>query len=218
MRKEKELKILIDFDDALFFTEAFKNEFIKVFKKFDVSDEQFHGSYKAYNSIKHGNISQYDPARQIKILENEVGLDGKALEKRLDKFLANTSRFIFKDVMPFLRNMGKDRLYLVSFGSARFQKMKMKGTGILKYFKKVKVTDKIKSEAIAGLVGRKKDAKFVFIDDRMDQIEPVKKAYPECVTILLRRKEGRYQHKKNKSADFEAGNLKEIEKILRSKM
>jgi FMN phosphatase YigB (HAD superfamily) len=210
------MKILIDFDDALFFTKAFKEDFIKIFKKFGVSDEQFHKSYKAYKTIKHKNISQYDPAKQIKILEDEAGIDGKALSKSLDNFLANTSRFVFKDVSPFLKSTKKENLYLISFGSARFQKMKMKGTKIMKYFKKVRVTDKLKSEAISGLLGKNKNVEFVFIDDRIDQIEPVKKAYPRCVTVLLRRKEGRYQHKKNGSADFEVKNLSEVNKILSS--
>ncbi len=211
------LKILIDFDDALFFTKAFKEDFIEVFKKMGVSDEQFHKSYKAYSTIKHGNISQYDPAKQIRILEKEFNINGKALAKKLDKFLEDTTRFVFKDVAPFLKSMGKDSLYLVSFGSARFQKMKMEGTKILKYFKKVKITDKLKSDAIGDLIGKNKNIKFIFIDDRIDQIKPVKKAYPQCVTILLRRKEGRYQHKKNKSADFEVKNLGEAEKIILKK-
>ena len=45
-------------------------------------------------------------------------------------------------------------------------------------------------------------------------VEDVKKRYPRVITFLVKRREGRYNDKKNRHCDFEVKNLKEAAKLI----
>jgi hypothetical protein len=60
---------------------------------------------------------------------------------------------------------------------------------------------------------KESDVNFL-LEDRVAQITDVEKRFPFVKTILLKRKEGRYDDKKNKYCEFEAKNLKEALKII----
>lgn len=208
------LKIFLDFDDAMFNTKAFKEKFIGVFQKHGVSKEDFDKSYKDYPTVVKRNISKYDPRMQIRVLEKRLGIEGKRLKRDINKFLSGTDKFITSDVLPFLKKFKKKNLFLITYGDAYFQKIKIRNCGIRKYFSKVVVTDKLKAEEITKLADNVEKETFVFIDDRADQIESVKKKFPYCATFLIKRKEGRYNDKRTKHVDFEVKNLTEAGKII----
>lgn len=210
------LKIFIDFDDAIFYTKAFKDGLIGVFRKNGVPEKDFLRTYKELPGAAGNGLSKYDPYKQIKFLEKELGVNGKKIKGDLDKFLKNCKNYVFGDIEPFLKKTDKKNLYLITFGHTGFQDKKIEGCGLKKYFKKVVVTDKIKS----GVIGRFSSEKevFAFIDDRIEQVDAVKKKFKECITFFVKRKEGRYKDKKTKYADHEVKNFKEIDKILRAKM
>lgn len=219
MKKKKyhDLKIFIDFDDAMFNTKSFIKELIKVFNKHGVSEKKFRETYKAYKTVVRKGLKLYDPKKQINLLEKLYGINGKQLEKDVYNFLYDTSAFILKDVEPFLKKLKKKNLYLISYGD-NFSKKKIGATGLTKYFTKIKVTDKLKSHEIGIIFGKDKRTPFVFIDDRIDQIDAVKKRFPQSITFFVKRRIGRYNDMKSHHADHQVKNFKEIEKILRTKM
>ncbi len=55
---------------------------------------------------------------------------------------------------------------------------------------------------------------FIFIDDRISQINAVKKNFPQAVTFFMKRSSGRFNDKKTKYADYEVKNLTEVKKII----
>ncbi|MFA5926347.1 MAG: hypothetical protein WC831_05505 [Parcubacteria group bacterium] len=216
MKKEipKELKIFIDFDDAIFYTKAFKEGLIGVFEKNGVSEEDFSRTYRELSKKNKSGIAKRDPYNQIRFLEKELGIDGKKTKSDLDRFLKNSRKYIFKDINPFLKNFSKNNLHIITFGHAKFQAKKIDGCNLKRYFKRIVVTDKIKSEVISRFSSN--GDVFVFIDDRIEQIDAVKKKFKKCITFFIKRKEGRYKDKKTKYVDYEVKNFKEIEKILKS--
>lgn len=207
------MKIFLDFDDAMFNTKDFKEGLINVFCKNGVSKEDFLKTYKDYPTLSGKVLQKYDPYKQIKLLEKNLGINGKKIKSDMDNFLASCEKYLFSDVKFFLKNIDKKNLYLISYGHTGFQDKKIDNCDIKKYFKKVVVTDKLKSEVADRFAALKE--RFVFVDDRIIQINAMKKKFPNSLNFLIKRKEGRYSDKRTKYVDFEVKNFREILKIIK---
>lgn len=199
------MKIFIDFDDVLFNTKKFITEYLKIFKRYGVSEEIFR---KYYYDGKKTKFKRYDLNGHIKRISQNLNVDIDNLKKDLNKFLSDTRKFVFSDVEKTLKSLGKHDLYILSCGDRQIQSAKIKNSGIVDYFKKVMISQKNKFSAL------KEKKPFYFLDDRVLHLEDVKKQYPFAITILIKRKNGRYNDKKNKYCDFEIKNLIDIKKII----
>jgi hypothetical protein len=60
----------------------------------------------------------------------------------------------------------------------------------------------------------KKDEQIFFLDDRIEQIDDVKKYHKRIKTVFINRKDGRYQNVADEMCDFECKNLKQARKII----
>ena len=207
-------KIFIDFDDTLFNTAALKKSLVKIFKANGVSRSDFFSSYTDYPTVIRGSLKKYDPYQQIEVLNKRLGIDKIKIKKDLERLVRSSREFVFRDVRPFLKNFERKDLFLVSFAKTYFQCRKIENSGLGGEFSKVVVSDKPKAEIIGKIVGNKK-TKIIFIDDRIDQIDAVKKKFPSGITFLMVRRSGRFKERESKFVDFEVKNLKEAEKIIK---
>ncbi|MFA7209535.1 MAG: HAD hydrolase-like protein [Parcubacteria group bacterium] len=210
------MKIFIDFDDVLFNTKKFKDDYLEVFAAYGISKEVFERFYYDPQSV--GGIKKYDPIRHIgRIFKKEKEI-GKNLEKSVMDFVSDTSRYVFPDVTGFLKKFRKEELFIVSYSLTDFQKAKISNSGIGDFFKAIEIGSELKEKAVAGLIDREgidlSKENVYFIEDRISHIESVKRKYPVIRTILLKRKEGRYADGKNELCDFEVENLEQAEKII----
>lgn len=212
------MKIFIDFDDVIFNTGKFKKELTKVFLNNGIAKDVFEKYYYDYPvRQKNGKLKKYDPLKHIERIKKNMKIPAADLKKALDKFTGDTKKYVFRDAEIFLKSFNKNDLYLVSYARTKFQENKIKNSGISKYFKKMVIIDELKSSAIKEFFRKdkiKKEEGLYFLDDRVEQIESVKKKYPFIVTILVKRKEGRYSDEKNKYCDFEVKNLEEVKEII----
>lgn len=197
------MKIFIDFDDVLFNTKKFIIEYIKIFKKYGVSEEIFR---KYYYDGKETKLKRYDLNGHLERISRNLNIDN--LKKDINKFLFNTRKFIFSDVKKTLKSLGKYDLYILSYGDKEFQNIKIKNSGIANFFKKIIISSKNKTFAL------KENKPFYFLDDRVSHLKDMKKKYPFATTILIKRKNGRYDDKRNRYCDFEIKNLSEMKKII----
>ena len=213
------MKIFIDFDDVLFNTKNFIADIKEIFIKHGISESVFNETYKKSDKFSgkiDGSMRTYDPAFQFKKIREKIKTDTKQVENKFETFIKDTSGYIFKDAGGFLGKIKKKDVFILSFGTNKFQKEKIKNSGIKKYFNKIIIISHAKkSEAIGKIIGKSKEP-FYFIDDRVKFLEEVKIKYPFAKTFLVKRKEGRYCDEKNKYCDFEAHNLKKVEKIIES--
>jgi len=207
------MKIFLDFDDVLFNTKAFRNDLMGIFRKNGVSRKDFLASYKDYPTVSRGGLKKYDPFKQIELLEKKFGIDGKKIAEDLGEFLASCPKYIFRDVKAFLKQFSKRKLYLISYGHTGFQDKKIDNSGISPFFQKIVVTDKMKAIAIRRFA--KKDETLIFLEDRTEQINEIKKYFSRSITFLVKRKEGRYADKRTKYVDYEVRDLREASKVLR---
>lgn len=212
------MRIFIDFDDVLFNTKKFKEDYFKIFKKRGVSRKIFDECY--FNPLDNESIKVYDAMEHIKRICARVKIDALVFEQEISDFVEDTSQYVFSDVAETLKKFQKKDLTIVSFSQTNFQKSKIIGSGVARFFSKVEIVNVLKGEVIAETIKKdnlQDDQEIYFIDDRTAQIKSVKVANPRVKTILCLRADGRYRDRRNKYCDYKIANLKEVRGIIKIK-
>lgn len=210
--------IFIDFDDVIFNTKKFKEDFRNIFIAEGIPGEIFDDCYVDPHDTR--AIKTFNPWHQLDMIclkPNYINIDKIKINSAVKKFIKDISVYIFDDVIEFVEKYGKENVCIVSFGEKEFQSEKIKNSGITKHVPNVFVTQSLKSSVISEIISRMKNdqqEKSFFIDDRSDQIEDVKKSLPGVHTFLMCRKEGRYCDSKNEFCDYSVSNLYEVQRII----
>ena len=210
------MKIFIDFDDVIFNTKQFVADLKIFFESNGIKEELFKKHY--YNPDDSGELKLFNPWGMMERLEKEEKIDVTVLREKFTEHMKNLTEFLFDDVESFLSSIGKENVYLISFGLPVFQNEKILACGVDKLVSGCIVTKGTKSAAIKHLMENVKinpTEKIIFIDDRIEQVQDIKKAFPAAVTFLLCRKEGRYCDAKNEYCDYEIHSLKEAQEIIK---
>lgn len=209
------MKIFIDFDDVIFNTKEFNSYLKDFYFSHGISHELIQKHY--YDPDDNGQVRLFDPEGLFSRLEKIEKKDLTKLRENFSEQIKNISRFVFSDVRDFLIEAGRENIYLISFGLPVFQNDKIMGTGISELVNGCIVTRGLKSSAIEKVISQMKidsAEKIIFIDDRVGQIEDIKKVFPDACTLFICRKEGRYCDQKNEYCDYEIHNLKEAQEII----
>ena len=128
------MKIYIDFDGTLFDSTKHYQEYINIFKKYNIDIE-------SYLNKEYKNNKNFDSLSKQIIKEYNLN---PSIYKDLDKLYTNN--LIFKDAISFLEeNYNKYDLILLTLGNIDYQQKKINKTNISKYFKDIIITDKDKS-------------------------------------------------------------------------
>ncbi len=210
------MKIILDFDDVIFNTRRFTEDYKKIFIRHGVPAAQF--DYPRQRN-RDGKIKTYNLERHLGLVEKKSEVDIKKLKNGIAEFIKRGRKYVFRDAVQFLGKFSHRQFYLLSRADdEQWQADKIKNSGIGRYFKKIIICAGSKSDSICPMLkkeGAGRKEKIFFIDDRVEHLEDVKKRHPKIVTILLRRKEGRYSDKKNKWCDYEVRGLSEAKEIIR---
>jgi hypothetical protein len=207
------MQIFIDFDDVVFNSKKFIDDYSDLFKKHKILKKYFKKFYYDYPQ-KHKNLRKYDPKKHLQRIAEELDLPTGSLQRDIKSFIKNTRKYTFED-LKYFKNIDSGCLYLISYSRTNFQKEKINNSGIKKYFKKIIITDFPKSKVMKEIIKTAGEGPVYFLDNRVEHIENVKKNIPRVITILMRRREDRYRDKKTKFCDFEAKNLKEAYQIIK---
>lgn len=210
------MEIFIDFDDVIFNTKKFRDDLADVFFNNGIVRDVYEETY--YDPEDDRSLKVYDPRAQIVRIKKKIDIDEKKLAESIDLFMKDTSVYVFGDFISFVDCFGRENIHVISFGNKDFLEEKIKSSGIRKYADNIFLTDGLKSMIISEMMkmsGEKFKEKLFFIDDRAEQIADIKEKFPQIMTILLKRPEGRYQDtKEEKICDFEAHDLKEAREII----
>jgi hypothetical protein len=145
------MKIFIDFDDVIFNTKKFSSDLFGIFGRHGITRDEFENSYYTFSKKSQSQGRHYDPDVQIQVLKKKNGVDTKSLKSDVDRFLKNLSRYVFSDVECFLKNFPKKDLFILSYGQAKFQKIKINGAGIENLVGRIFITKRKKADVILGL-------------------------------------------------------------------
>lgn len=176
---------IIDFDDTLFDTHAFKQLRQKTLQALGVSDEIYAKSYQeAYNNSL--GVNTYNNNRHVEVLA-QYGFDKQAILTTLDGLKTVIKDLLFPDAIYFLNSLKKfnQKLILLSLGESSWQKMKIDGVGIAEYFEKVFTVDDTKEHIIEKILKEFPNEKEVwFINDKVEETKKVIHNFPDLKPIL----------------------------------
>ena len=212
------MKIVLDFDDTIFNTHQLMQESLKIFKRFDFSEEEF---FKAYQECKK-RVGDFDLDIVVSLVfkkfnnsnEEDLLADKKKIKEKIKVLFYRASDFVYPDFFDFSKNFKKKDLILLSFGTADFQGMKIKNSGVASYFQETIITQKDKIENLKNILNKNKGEKIFFIDDKTEQIDKVKEKLSQIITIKMERPQGGHINAKSKLTDYVVGNLDEARKII----
>lgn len=208
------MKIFLDFDDTIFDRGAFWKKMESVFLEKGVSPKIISEAHEKSRKKINKDFSVFNPEKQMDIISKKTSIDRKILEKGANEVFATAKDYVYADFWEFVAKFNKSELYLLSFGDAKFQKDKIKHAGVGKKFKEVIITQKQKIREIKRIVGkRNEEEEIIFIDDRDDQIEIIKKYDPSIRCFRIDRKKER-SCKTKECYDYRIKSLKEVFRII----
>jgi len=211
------MKIFLDFDDTLFNTRAFIEDMKGVFEECGIPKDLFDRSYQEIK-VSFGKTERtYDFDVHLRKLKESASFDEMCLREKVRTFVADSARYLFSDVADFVSLLRKNQcsLFILSFGTSEFQKEKIVGSGLGVSVEKIIITTDMDNKEMALKKEVSSDDKEVwFFDDRMKYVESVKRVFPGIRTVLVKRKEGRYQDEPTSLCDYVVSDLIEGGKIV----
>lgn len=182
---------IIDFDDTLFDTRAFKQARLDSVKRMGVSDEDYYESYVEARNSSDG-LFTYSNERHAEMLTRRGYEKEKILTALEETTGEQLSTFLFQDTIAFLdhlKSFGKPMI-LLSLGDPSFQELKVKGSGIDQYFDRLFMVNDEKSRVVQELLdnhsGNESDVWFV--NDKPGEAAELREKFPG-IHILLRKSE-----------------------------
>lgn len=147
----------------------------------------------------------------------------KVLFFDIDDVLFDTDNFIksnlvdykaFNDAKEVIKKIKKIKIAILSKGEREFQKQKLIKTGLSKYFNEEETyIVNEKGRELKQIFDKYKHFEKYILDDRIDNLEKIKKNDKTVRTILIKR--GRYRNlESNFIPDFTIKNLGEILNII----
>lgn len=212
------MKIFLDFDDVVFNAKKFKKDLVKVFLQNGISRSEFENSYYTFAKRAQEWGQYYDPKDQVKVLRRRDSIDSKQLENDIERMMQDLSGYVFEDCYEFLKLFPKKDLYLITYGHVKFQKKKIKGSKIGRFFDKIIVSEGNKIDDIMRIIKEKRIPSYevvVYVEDRPEQIERARKRTRRVRTFHMCRPEGRYSNLACQYKDFEVKNLRETLRIVK---
>lgn len=195
-------KILLDFDYTLFDVEKFKHALYKAMRPYmENKSKKFWQEEK--RKIQ-GRRKGYDPKKHIALVVPDKKDRGKA-EQAVNKTIKEAKKYLYKDTMPFFNIYKNYDLHIVTFGFDKFQKEKIKATGLDK-LAEVTITSGRKAPHFAKILRRGDEA--VFIDDKGNEIDAAKARYPRLTCCWMRRPGGKFLEMPCKKYDRKISNLR----------
>lgn len=179
---------ILDFDGVIFNDEVFKKDFQHVFTRYSVAHNVYKQSYEHAKEAKKGT---YELDTHLKIIASEYPMiDHAGLRKDLMALARRSRHYIFADAKTFFLNAQKKqiKLFLISAGDPVFQKEKINASGIFSFFQKVIITaPSQKSVAIDEIKKQSGGDEVIFIDDKKEIVEGIKKRHPQIRVAQMAR-------------------------------
>ena len=211
------MKIFVDFDEVLFNSGKFVKDKDKIFIDNGISKKIVNRVSDLFSSTSKCKRIPYTLERQVLFLKNRVKADYSKIGEEVQLLMDDLRMYIFSDAVSFFKKIPRKNLFILSYGDVNYQKSKIYGSRISKYFYKIIVNTEDKIDHINKIAKKlhfSDKEKILIIDDRPENLKKIEKFKKEIITIRMRRPGGRYSHLDCNEADYEVKNFKEALEII----
>lgn len=179
---------IIDFDDTLFDTHAFKQARLDAVLPLGISEDVYWHTYAQTRAgTQQEKLYTYSNERHAEMLAQK-GFDKEAVYSVLAATMRAEvlSQFLFKDahtVLKYIKNTS-EKMILLSLGDTEFQKQKIHGSGIAEYFDEIHIVEKDKKTCVVDVIQKNMAERAWFINDKPVETMDVYAACPQTIPIL----------------------------------
>lgn len=204
------MKIILDFDDAIFDTGGFNREIANIFIKSGFSEDDYERNYQRSMDSK----SNFDADFIIELFAEIKQTNKGKIKSKIEAVIKGSKKFVYDDFYDFAKSFNKKDLTLVSAGLKEIQAMKIANAGIVSFFNKISIPKKYKSDEIKLIAQKYPAENIFFIDDKAKQIDEAKKRLPRITAIKMERASGRHILPKSELADYAVKNFAQVKDII----
>lgn len=175
---------ILDFDDTLFDTQAFKEARLQAMLSLGIDEKLFWETYYLARNNNDGMFT-YSDALHAQILA-DYGYQEQEVLRFLHEITARAKYFLLPGAVEFLsslRNSG-ETMILLSLGDPSYQEIKVKQTEIDKFFDRVFMVDTSKENILQEVFQKEKEEDTIFINDKVVESIDLFKRFPGMKVIL----------------------------------
>ena len=183
----------IDFDSTLYKTSSLKNKMLESIAKKCCNENKninFESVlFEAISMFKREKI--YNIYKLCEYFAEKYKIDAECMKNEINNILKNGKHFVYCDVKKFLTKLKKENniLILLTYSAKQdfdYQKLKIEGSGLTKYFDEIIITSKLKY-ALKNV-----DYKNgIFIDDNPNDLLGIAKHNPIKI-YRMKRQDNKY--------------------------
>lgn len=177
---------IVDFDDTLFNSFAFKNDRFEAVRQLGVPWELFLETYWQNRTNPDGTTS-YTNERHAAALAAHGFPEAKIARAFAESTEPRALRkYLFPDTMPFLLFLRSTNrpVVLLSHGDPTFQELKVRGAGLHDLFDRIFFVDGPKASTVGTLLGEVNDRPVWFINDKVGETQEICKEFNELSVVL----------------------------------
>lgn len=178
--QENNPTLFLDFDETLFDNTKARNFILNDLKEHGITQEIWGETYELVKKEYKGVYNREEHFFHL----SQRASQSFDVSVHYKKYIEFVSECIYPDVLPFLKRYKESRVVIVTYGEEEFQTEKIEHSNILEYIDATIITDRAKSEALKDVFD---GVSGIFIDDRIEHLDDIKKAYPTIETILIDR-------------------------------
>lgn len=211
------MKFFFDFDDFFFDTEngLVPDTFRRYEELTGASQEAIRETYQLFSKAKAEHGTLYTFEQHLRFLQEHADFDFEKACRELEVFFSDLRKYVYDGAQEFLESLHKDDVFLLTYGDDRFQKTKVRGSGLEKHFSQVFVTQGDKVEAIIRLrkqLGISDAEAVVFGDNRCEYFDGAKEV--GLVTIHMKRPEDSASKNPCGECQYRVGNFQEMKECI----
>lgn len=175
---------VIDFDDTLFDTFGYKHARLQILQTLGVSKDVFWKTYKEARKDGTGAMV-YSDRRHAQMLAKE-NFDEEKVFSLLGSVNKRFSDFVYPDTFVFLEELKKKNIpmILLSLGDPAMQGLKVKGSGVDKYFESMFMVEDTKEHVLRKILASYCPETTWFINDKVLETQMLHKKFPLINPVL----------------------------------